>query len=45
MANEFKRNNFLVNEFEFIAEALDCEFEGFLLIKMEIEFRDVSNCY
>ena len=31
MANKFKRDNFSVNELEAIAEALDCEFEGYFV--------------
>lgn len=33
MANKFKRDNFSMNELEAIAEALDCEFEGYFVEK------------
>jgi hypothetical protein len=33
MANKFKRDNFSMIELEAIAEALDCEFEGFFVDK------------
>ena len=33
MANKLKRDNFSIQELEAIAEALDCEFEGFFVDK------------
>ncbi len=33
MANKFKRDNFSMKELEDIAEALDCEFEGYFVGK------------
>ncbi|WP_430885098.1 helix-turn-helix domain-containing protein [Fusibacter sp. JL216-2] len=33
MANKFKRDNFSMNELEAIADALDCEFEGYFVDK------------
>lgn len=33
LANKFKRDNFSMKELEEIAEALDCEFEGFFVEK------------
>jgi transcriptional regulator with XRE-family HTH domain len=33
MANKLKRDNFSMNELEEIAEALDCEFEGYFIDK------------
>ncbi len=33
MANKFKRDNFSMNELGAIAEALDCEFEGYFVDK------------
>lgn len=31
MANKFKRDNFSMKELEAIAEALNCEFEGYFV--------------
>ncbi|GAU79577.1 helix-turn-helix transcriptional regulator [Fusibacter sp. 3D3] len=33
MANKLKRDNFSIEELEAIAEALDCEFEGYFVDK------------
>ncbi|MBK5252103.1 MAG: helix-turn-helix domain-containing protein [Peptostreptococcaceae bacterium] len=33
LANKFKRDNFSMKELDEIAEALDCEFEGFFVEK------------
>lgn len=33
MANKFKRDNFSMKELEAIADALDCEFEGYFIDK------------
>lgn len=33
MANKLKRDNFSIQELEAIAEALDCEFEGYFVDK------------
>jgi transcriptional regulator with XRE-family HTH domain len=33
LANKFKRDNFSMKELDEIAEALDCEFEGFFVDK------------
>lgn len=33
MANKFKRDNFSIKDLEDIAEALDCEFEGYFVDK------------
>ena len=31
LANKFKRDNFSMNELDAIAEALECEFEGYFV--------------
>ena len=33
LANKFKRDNFSMKELDEIAEALDCEFEGYFIDK------------